>query len=94
MAFCVGCMVMIANLQYGWTLFVRPISVAHQWSVADIQIAFSIFVALETPGLGVDLRSGRDQSRNKFRRIVGEVVEAAKDRALWLLARTRTGQMN
>jgi MFS transporter, OFA family, oxalate/formate antiporter len=42
------CMVMIANLQYGWTLFVRPINQAHGWSVADIQIAFSIFVALET----------------------------------------------
>ena len=42
------CMVMIANLQYGWTLFVHPISVAHGWSVAEIQVAFSIFVALET----------------------------------------------
>ena len=42
------CMVMIANLQYGWTLFVRPINQAHQWPIADIQIAFSIFVALET----------------------------------------------
>jgi OFA family oxalate/formate antiporter-like MFS transporter len=42
------CMIMIANLQYGWTLFVHPISVAHGWSVASIQIAFSIFVALET----------------------------------------------
>ncbi len=42
------CMVMIANLQYGWTLFVHPMSVAHGWSVADIQIAFSVFVALET----------------------------------------------
>jgi len=42
------CMVLIANLQYGWTLFVRPINQAHGWSVADIQIAFSIFVALET----------------------------------------------
>ncbi|HUC61666.1 MAG TPA: oxalate/formate MFS antiporter [Alphaproteobacteria bacterium] len=42
------CMIMIANLQYGWTLFVHPINVAHGWSVADIQIAFSIFVALET----------------------------------------------
>ncbi|HLY45890.1 MAG TPA: oxalate/formate MFS antiporter [Stellaceae bacterium] len=41
-------MVMIANLQYGWTLFVRPINQAHGWAVADIQIAFSIFVALET----------------------------------------------
>jgi MFS transporter, OFA family, oxalate/formate antiporter len=42
------CMVMIANLQYGWTLFVHPMNKAHGWSIADIQIAFSIFVALET----------------------------------------------
>lgn len=42
------CMIMIANLQYGWTLFVHPISDAHGWTLADIQIAFSIFVALET----------------------------------------------
>jgi OFA family oxalate/formate antiporter-like MFS transporter len=42
------CMVMIANLQYGWTLFVNPIKQAHGWSVADIQVAFSLFVALET----------------------------------------------
>jgi len=42
------CMIMIANLQYGWTLFVHPISAAHGWSVAAIQFAFSIFVALET----------------------------------------------
>src|SRR5271163_4916194 len=44
----VVCMVMIANLQYGWTLFVHPMSVAHGWAVADIQIAFSLFIALET----------------------------------------------
>jgi OFA family oxalate/formate antiporter-like MFS transporter len=42
------CMVMIANLQYGWTLFVGPMSKAHGWAVADIQLAFSLFVALET----------------------------------------------
>ena len=42
------CMIMIANLQYGWTLFVDPINAAHGWSVASIQVAFSIFVALET----------------------------------------------
>jgi MFS transporter, OFA family, oxalate/formate antiporter len=42
------CMVMIANLQYGWTLFVHPMSTAHGWAAADIQIAFSLFVALET----------------------------------------------
>jgi MFS transporter, OFA family, oxalate/formate antiporter len=42
------CMVLIANLQYGWTLFVRPMNQAHGWAVADIQVAFSLFVALET----------------------------------------------
>jgi OFA family oxalate/formate antiporter-like MFS transporter len=42
------CMIMIANLQYGWTLFVGPMNKAHGWSVAGIQVAFSIFVALET----------------------------------------------
>ena len=42
------CMVLIANLQYGWTLFVHPIAAASNWPVASIQVAFSIFVALET----------------------------------------------
>jgi MFS transporter, OFA family, oxalate/formate antiporter len=42
------CMVMIANLQYGWTLFVLPLHRAHGWAVATIQVSFAIFVALET----------------------------------------------
>jgi OFA family oxalate/formate antiporter-like MFS transporter len=43
------CMVMIANLQYGWTLFVNPLKDAHStWTIAAIQSAFSIFIALET----------------------------------------------
>ena len=42
------CMMMIANLQYGWTYFVGPMSKANNWDVASIQVAFSIFVALET----------------------------------------------
>ncbi len=45
---CVACMILIANLQYGWTFFVNPISKAHGWSLASIQFAFSIFIALET----------------------------------------------
>jgi MFS transporter, OFA family, oxalate/formate antiporter len=45
---CILCMVLIANLQYGWTLFVNPINKAHGWSIASIQLAFSIFIALET----------------------------------------------
>ena len=48
LAICVVCMIMIANLQYGWTLFVNPINKTHGWSIASIQVAFSIFIALET----------------------------------------------
>jgi MFS transporter, OFA family, oxalate/formate antiporter len=42
------CMAMIANLQYGWTLFVNPIDAKFHWGRASIQVAFSIFVLLET----------------------------------------------
>ena len=42
------CMVMIANLQYGWTLFVNPIDQKYHWGRAAVQVAFSIFVLTET----------------------------------------------
>src|ERR1700722_15759182 len=42
------CMVMIANLQYGWTLFVNPIDEKYHWGRASIQVAFTIFVLTET----------------------------------------------
>ena len=42
------CMVMIANLQYGWTLFVNPIDAKYHWGRAAIQVAFTIFVLTET----------------------------------------------
>jgi MFS transporter, OFA family, oxalate/formate antiporter len=42
------CMVMIANLQYGWTLFVNPIDERYHWGRASIQVAFTIFVLTET----------------------------------------------
>ena len=42
------CMVMIANLQYGWTLFVLPIDNKFHWGRPSIQVAFSIFVLFET----------------------------------------------
>ncbi|MFG1280748.1 oxalate/formate MFS antiporter [Xanthobacter autotrophicus] len=44
----VVCMSMIANLQYGWTLFVEPMNEKHQWGRAAIQVAFTIFVVFET----------------------------------------------
>ena len=42
------CMVMVANLQYGWTYFVDPMKKAHGWDREAIQWAFTIFVATET----------------------------------------------
>ena len=42
------CMTMVANLQYGWTLFVNPIDAKFHWGRAAIQVAFSIFVLMET----------------------------------------------
>ena len=48
LAICIICMVMIANLQYGWTLFVNPIDQKYHWGRAAIQVAFTIFVLTET----------------------------------------------
>ncbi len=42
------CMAMIANLQYGWTLFVKPMETKNHWGLSAIQLAFSIFVVVET----------------------------------------------
>jgi MFS transporter, OFA family, oxalate/formate antiporter len=42
------CMVMIANLQYGWTYFVNPMEDANHWGLPAIQVAFSLFVLTET----------------------------------------------
>ena len=42
------CMALVANLQYAWTLFVAPMHARHQWSLASIQLAFSIFILTET----------------------------------------------
>jgi OFA family oxalate/formate antiporter-like MFS transporter len=42
------CMAMIANLQYGWTLFVDPIDAKYHWGRPAIQLAFTLFVVTET----------------------------------------------
>jgi OFA family oxalate/formate antiporter-like MFS transporter len=42
------CMAMIANLQYGWTVFVDPLAAKHEWSRAAIQVSFTVFVLVET----------------------------------------------
>jgi len=46
--FGIVCMAMVANLQYGWTLFVNPMDPKYHWGRAAIQVAFTIFVVTET----------------------------------------------
>lgn len=41
-------MVAVANFQYGWTLFVKPLSAHLGKEVALIQVTFTVFVLLET----------------------------------------------
>jgi MFS transporter, OFA family, oxalate/formate antiporter len=41
-------MIMIANLQYAWTLFVKPLQQAHPWKLSDVQWAFTLFILFQT----------------------------------------------
>ena len=41
-------MILIANLQYSWTLFVGPMDAARHWGRGAIQVAFSVFIITET----------------------------------------------
>jgi len=41
-------MVMIANLQYAWTLFVEPMRDVHMWTRTEVGAAFALFIALQT----------------------------------------------
>ena len=41
-------MIMIANLQYSWTLFVQPLQQSNGWRLSDIQWAFTLFVLCQT----------------------------------------------
>jgi OFA family oxalate/formate antiporter-like MFS transporter len=42
------CMAMVANLQYGWTLFVAPMNARHHWGAVALAFAFNLFVLIET----------------------------------------------
>jgi OFA family oxalate/formate antiporter-like MFS transporter len=41
-------MMMIANLQYAWALFVKPIMGATGWKLSQVQWGFTLFIAFET----------------------------------------------
>src|SRR6185436_14916411 len=41
-------MIMIANLQYSWTLFVKPMQQGTGWKLSEIQFAFTLFILFQT----------------------------------------------
>ena len=41
-------MIMIANLQYAWTLFVGPLQKSTGWTLSEIQFAFTLFILFQT----------------------------------------------
>lgn len=41
-------MIMIANLQYAWTLFVNPMRTQMHWNLTQVQWGFTLFIAFET----------------------------------------------
>ena len=41
-------MILIGNLQYAWTLFVKPFTAATGWTLAEIQWGFTFFIAMGT----------------------------------------------
>ena len=48
LTFGIICMVMVANLQLGWTPFVDPIDQKYHWGRYAIQWAFTFFVLIQT----------------------------------------------
>src|SRR6516164_8283669 len=41
-------MIMIANLQYSWTLFVKPLQQGTGWKLSEIQTAATLFILFQT----------------------------------------------
>src|SRR3954453_1559311 len=48
LTFAVLSTVMLANMQYGWTLFVNPMHDENGWTRAGIQVAFTIMIFVNT----------------------------------------------
>lgn len=47
-------MVMIANLQYAWTLFVPSLREAFGWSLPAVQLGFTLFIMFETFAMPIE----------------------------------------
>ena len=50
------CLVMIANLQYGWTLFINPIDQKYHWGRAAIQVIKKLICVDGCPGHSLLIR--------------------------------------
>jgi OFA family oxalate/formate antiporter-like MFS transporter len=54
LAMAMVCMATIANLQYGWTLFVDPLAERFGWSYQAIQTAFAVFIVAQTGSVPIE----------------------------------------
>ncbi len=54
LALAVTGMIMIANCQYAWTLFVPALRESFGWSLAATQLGFTLFIAFETYAMPVE----------------------------------------
>ena len=72
------CMIMIANLQYGWTLFVNPINKAHGWSIPTSNSPSPVRRAgdLAHPDRRLDRRHSRTPARTETDGRVGGILVA------------------
>ena len=48
LAMAMVCMATIANMQYGWTLFVHPLVDRFSWTRTSVQVGFTAFVLAQT----------------------------------------------
>jgi OFA family oxalate/formate antiporter-like MFS transporter len=42
------CMACVANMQYGWNLFVNPLDAKYHWGRGSIQVTYTLFLLIET----------------------------------------------
>ena len=70
-------MVMIANLQYGWTLFVNPIQDHFAWSKAAIQVTAPASGVLTVDSLEQALERAATTAGNKGGEAMASALEMA-----------------
>jgi OFA family oxalate/formate antiporter-like MFS transporter len=68
-------MIMIANLQYSWTLFVNPLQKGTGWKLSDIQFAFTLFILCQTWASGI-IAAGFGGGTALFIPVISSTIES------------------